>query len=149
MRRPDAGASEAGAPGAGEPYLGDTSRSPVVGCMLASIVCAFLSVGIIAAYLPRPVPLSWSVGFLLASAALLAVALVFLLRRRNFAWRLFFAVARWVLVLTLVFAGMAVYVFVSDGTPATTMAIMAVVLLLTAVDIPVLIGFSVARHERV
>jgi len=140
--------SGAGAPEADEPYLGDTSRSPVVGCMLASIVCAFLSVGIIAAYLPRPAPLSWSVGFLVASAALLAGALVFLLRRRHFAWRLFFAVARWVLVLTLVFTAMAVYVFVSDGTPATTLAIMAVVLLLAAVDIPVLIGFSVARHER-
>jgi len=140
--------SDAGVPEADEPYLGDTSRSPVVGCMLASIVCAFLSVGIIAAYLPRPAPLPWSIGFLVASAALLAAALVFLLRRRGFAWRLFFAVARWILALTLVFTAMAVYVFVSDGTPLKTMAIMAIVLLLTAIDIPVLVGFSVARHER-
>jgi hypothetical protein len=133
---------------ADSPYVGDTSRSPVVGCTLASIVCAFLSVGIIAAYLPRPVPLTWPVGFLIASVVLLAAALGFLLRRRSFAWWLFFRVARWVLVLTLVFTAMAVYVFVLDGTPVKTMAIMAAVLLLTAIDIPVLIGFSVARHER-
>ncbi len=82
-----------------EPYAGDTTRSPVVVCAIGSIVCAIVSVGILVFYVPRPGSLAWASGFLAASAALLLAALVSLLRRRPFAWRRFFTVARWVLLL--------------------------------------------------
>jgi hypothetical protein len=131
------------------PYLGDITRSPVVACAISSLVCAFLGIGMIAAYLPDAPPLAWPAGFLVASAVLLLAALAFLARRRPFAWRLFFAVARWVTLVTAIFSAMAVYIFVADGTSGTTLAIMAAVLVLSAIDIPLLIGFSVARHERV
>jgi hypothetical protein len=132
-----------------EPYAGDTTRSPVVVCTIGSIVCALVSVGIIVAYMPRPVPLAWSWGFLGAAAVLLLAALVSLLRRRSFAWRRFFIVARWVLLLTLVYAGMLEYVFVHDGGRGKPLIIMTILLLLTAIDIPILWAFSVARHERI
>lgn len=129
-------------------YVGDTSWSPVVGCTIGSIVSSFLSLGIIAAYLPKSPPAVWPLGLLGASAALLLTAIALLAARPGFAWRLFFQVARWVVVLTAVFAAMAVYVFVSDGTPRSTLAILATVLGLAALNVPLLIGFSVARHER-
>lgn len=130
------------------PYAGDTSRSPVVTAVIGSLVCAFLGVGVIAAYLPAQVPLGWPVGFLAASVLLLLGGLMFLWRRRPFAWPLFFAVARWVLLVTLIFSAMAVYVLVFDGTSGVTLAVMTAVLVLSAVDIPILIAFNVARHER-
>lgn len=131
------------------PYVGDTTRSPVVTCTVGSLVCAFLGVGIIAAYLPQQPPLGWSVAFLAASVVLLAAAVAFLLRRRPFAWGLFFAVGRWVLVMALIFAAMGVYVMIVDGTSGAPLMVMTAVLVLSAVDIPLVIAFNVARHERV
>ncbi len=130
------------------PYVGDTQRSPVAICTIASLVCAFLGIGVMAAYLPDEPPLSWPAAFLTASVLLLAAAALFLQRRPRFAWRLFWSVARWVFVGTLIFSATAVFVFVYDGTRGPTLAIMAAVLVLTAIDIPLLIAFSVARHER-
>jgi hypothetical protein len=130
------------------PYLGDTSRSPIVAATIGSIVSAFLAVGFIASYLPRPAPMAWPVGFLIASGLLWVAGLALLLRLQRFAWSLFFAVARWISVLTVLFAGMAVYVFIADGTSGGTLAVMVTVLVLAAINIPIVVGFSVARHER-
>ncbi|MCL5946568.1 MAG: hypothetical protein M1298_00890 [Chloroflexi bacterium] len=132
-----------------EPYRGDTTRSPIVGCTIGSIVCAFLAIGIIAAYLPQAVPLVWPVAFLVASGVLLVAAIILLSRLRHFAWAMFFAVARWMAVLTMIFVAMTVLVFIVDATGGLTLAVMAIVLVLTAIDVPILVGFSVARHERV
>jgi dolichyl-phosphate-mannose--protein O-mannosyl transferase len=132
-----------------EPYAGDTTRSPIVTCTIGSIVSAFLAVGFLAAYLPQQPPLAIPIALLLLSVVLLIAAVAFMRQLRNFAWALFFSVARWVLVLTLTFAVMAEFVFLYDRTPAGPLAIMTVVLILAAVNVPILMAFSVARHERV
>lgn len=135
--------------GVATPYLGDRSRSPIVTASVGSIVFAFLSVGFIASYLPVKAPMVWPVSFLIVSAALWIVALVMLARLHTFAWPLFLTVIRWVSILPLVFAALAIFVFVSDGTGGLTLAIMIAVLVLAAANIPLVIGFSVARHEPV
>ena len=132
-----------------EPYAGDTTRSPVVVCTLGSIICAIASVGIIVAHMPRPIPLAWPWGLLGAAAALLLAAVISLLRRRPFAWHRFFTVAGWVLLLTMVYVGMIEYVFVHNRGGGKPLIVMTIVLLITAIDIPILWAFSVARHERI
>ena len=132
-----------------EPYAGDTIRSPIRLFAIGSIVCAMLSAGIMAAYVTQPAPLGWSTGFLVASALLLLATVVSLVRRRNFAWRRFFIVAKFVVVMTLAIASMLEYVFVFDGTRGTSLVIGTIVLAIAAIDIPILWGFSVARHERI
>jgi hypothetical protein len=54
-----------------------------------------------------------------------------------------------VLLMTLVITSMLGYVFVFDGMRGTSLAIMIVMLAITAIDIPIIFGFSVARHERI
>ena len=132
-----------------EQYAGDTTKSAVSGCTLASIGCTLVSVIIMSAYAPKPAPMTWPDTFLVASVVLLGIALVSLRRRSNFAWKRFFQVAKWVVLMTLIYGGMLEYVFIFDGMRGTPLAIMTVVLLLTAIDVPILWGFSVARHERV
>lgn len=132
-----------------EPYLGDTTHSPIRLFAIGSLVCAILSAGIMAAYVPNPSPLGWSWGFLIASAVLLVACVVGLLRRRDFAWSRFFTVAKYVVLMTAVISAMLEYVFVFDGMRGTALVIMSVVLAITAIDIPILWGFSVARHESV
>jgi hypothetical protein len=132
-----------------EPYLGDTSHSPIRLFAIGSLLFAMLSAGFMAAYAPRPAPLGWPTGFLAASAALLLAASAGLFLRRGFAWRRFFVVAKYVVLMTAVISAMLEYVFVFDGMRGNALAIMSIVLAITAIDIPILWGFAVARHERV
>jgi len=132
-----------------EPYQGDTTRSPIRLFAIGSLVCAIVSAGILAAYAPRPAPLGPSEGFLIGSAVLLVACVAGLLRRRNFAWNRFFTVAKFVVLMTVVVSAMLEYVFIFDGMRGGALAIMSIVLAITAIDIPILWGFAVARHERV
>jgi hypothetical protein len=132
-----------------QPNLGDTTRSPVPFFAIGSIACSMLSAGIMAAFAPQPAPLGWSAGFLIASVVLLLSTVISMIRRPDFAWKRFFGVAKWVLLMTLVITSMLGYVFVFDGTRGSALVIMVVVLAITAIDIPILFGFSVARHERI
>jgi hypothetical protein len=132
-----------------EPYLGDTTRSLIRLFAIGSLVFAILSAGILAAYAPRPAPLGPSEGFLAASGVLLVATVVGLLMRRNFAWSRFFMVAKFVVLMTVVISAMLEYVFVFDGMRGGALAIMSLVLAITAIVIPILWGFAVARHERV
>jgi hypothetical protein len=131
------------------PYMGDTTPSAVPALALGSIACSLLSAGIMAAFVPQPSPLGWSYGFLIGSVVLLLATIVSMLRRPNFVWKRFFGVAKWVLLMTLVITSMLGYVFIFDGMTGAPLAIMVVMLAVTAVDVPIIFGFSVARHERV
>ena len=124
-------------------------RSWVVPLAVAALASAFVALGVIAAFLPKAVPMAWPASLLVLAALLTVATVLTLSRRRRFAWGLFFTVARWVLVLTGVFAALAVYVFVLDGTPGSTLAVLAAVLVLAAVDVPILVAYSVARYEPV
>ena len=78
---------------------------------------------------------------------LLAVNAILLTRIEHFAWRLFRLVAGWVLAVYLVIAGMLEYVFVYDHTRGTQLVILTLMLVVFAVNLPLLLGFSVARYE--
>lgn len=131
----------------GPPWLGDTTRSPVMLCVVGAIVASFVAVGFIAAYLPRRAPLDVPVALLVVSGVLTVAGAALLLRRQGFAWDVFTSVARWIVLVTLIFAAMAEYVFAYDKTTGSPLVIMTVVLLLAAINVPIAVGFSVARHE--
>jgi len=138
----------AGGTAGGAPWIGDTTRSPVMLCGVGAIVTAFVAIGFLAAYLPRSAPLGPPTGLLVASAVLTVAGIALLTRRPGFAWDVFRSVARWILVLTLIFAAMAEYVFAYDKTRGAPLVVMTIVLVLAAINVPVVIGFSVARHTR-
>jgi hypothetical protein len=98
-------------------------------------------------HLPRHVPQGPTIALLSAAAALLALNAVLLARIKPFAWGVFRLVAGWVLVAYLVIAGMLEYVFIYDGTRGTQLLILSLMLAVFAVNIPMLLGFSVARFQ--
>lgn len=55
---------------------------------------------------------------------------------------------RYALLAYLVIAGMLEYVFVLDHTRGATLVVLTLMLVIYAVDIPVLLAFSVARYQR-
>src|SRR5579862_4765063 len=98
-------------------------------------------------YLPRRAPLGPAVGLLAASGAALVLAVVLVARTRDFAWGSFFTVVKWALLAYAVIGGLLEYVFVFDGTRGSMLVLLTLSLLVFAVDIPVLLGFSVARFQ--
>jgi hypothetical protein len=130
-------------------YVGDTTKSPIMACAVGAIVTSFLAIGVLSSYLPRRPPMAIPYGLLIASGVLALAGVLQLSRKRDFAWKVFFSVARWVLMLTGVFAVMAEFVFIKDQTRGAPLAILTIVLALAAINVPVVLGFSVARHERI
>jgi hypothetical protein len=102
-----------------------------------------------AAHMPARAPLGLPIGLLVAAGALVLANLAQLARLQRFAWTIFWLVGKWALVAYLVITGMLEYIFVLDGTRGSTLVVMTVMLAIFAVDVPVLLAFSVARYQPV
>jgi hypothetical protein len=116
---------------------------------IAVAVLALIVIGGIytAAHLPRHVPQGPTVALLAAAVVLLGIDIGLLARIEGFAWSAFRLVFGWVLAAYLVIAGMLEYVFVYDHTRGTQLLILSLMLVVFALDIPLLLGFSVARFQ--
>jgi hypothetical protein len=120
---------------------------PVAEVAVATLILVVIGGIITAAYLPDTPPLWLPVALLAGAVVLLAGNVVMLSRIRSFAWDKFFLVAKWALVAYIVIAGMLEYVFVVDGTPGKVLALLTGILLVFAINIPLLFAFSVARYQ--
>jgi hypothetical protein len=123
---------------------------PPVDLLAVTSMASIIMGGIVlAAYLPKEAPLA-TPGVLLAAGVLLLVAALVLLRGlQDFAWDRFFLVARWAFLAYAVIAGFLEYVFVVDGTRGGTLLILTASLIVFAVDVPLILAFSVARYAEV
>jgi hypothetical protein len=130
------------------PYAGDTTRSPAVACIVGTIVSCILAAGIIIVHIPAPAPMWGSIMWVCIAAVLTVATIVLILRKKPFARKRFFTVAKWVFLYILVLTGMGEYVMAFDGMRGEPLVVMNIILLLFLVNIPMLWGFSVARHER-
>lgn len=117
---------------------------------IAVAVLALIVIGGVytASHLPRHVPQGPTIALLGAAVVLLAVNISLLARLEGFAWGAFRLVCGWVFVAYAVIAGMLEYVFIYDHTRGTQLLILSLMLAVFAVDIPLLLGFSVARFQQ-
>jgi hypothetical protein len=127
--------------------MGARRLPPVTQLGAASL--AFVAIGVIylAAYLPKRAPLGPAVAFLCVAAAILAANALLLSRVRDFAWWRFFQVLGWGMLAYLVVSGMLEYTFLYDRTRGALLAIMSCDLLLFMTNVPLLMAFTVARHQ--
>ena len=102
----------------------------------------------LAAHVPGPVSAGPAVGLLVVAGALLGVDVV-ALTGIALAWDRFFLVFRWALAAYVVIAGMLEYVFVLDHTPAEQLLLLSLLLAVFAVDVPMILAYSVAKHQPV
>ena len=121
---------------------------PPVGAIAVAALCLVVVGGIyLAAHIPGPVSLGPAYGLLVAAVLLLGVAGTLLARVPNFAWPRFFQVGRWALLAYAISAGMLEYVFVLDRVPGPELVLLTLMLVVYAVDIPLILAFTVARFQ--
>jgi hypothetical protein len=92
------------------------------------------------------VPLGPAVALLAASVALLAVNLVALSRVKGFDWTRFADVAKWSLLAYALIAGLIEYSFLQNHLKGGPLVVLSLSLVVFAVHVPMLIGFTVARY---
>ncbi|GAC1524641.1 MAG: hypothetical protein NVS2B16_33200 [Chloroflexota bacterium] len=139
----------AGASAQGEASTSSERPLPPIAELATGSMALIVIGGIyLAAYVPRTVPLLPAVALLVLAALVMVANVVLLSRLRPFAWHRFFQVFKWTLLAYAVIAGMIGYAFVVDGTPGSVLAVLLLMLLVFAVDIPLLLAFSVARYAE-
>lgn len=120
---------------------------PVTQIGMASLAL-IVSAGIyLSAHLPEHVPLGPAIALLAASALLLAGNLFALSRVEGFARARFLEVAKWALLAYAITAGMIEYSFVRNHLRGGALVVLTLSLVVYAVHVPTLIGFTVARYD--
>lgn len=116
---------------------------------ISTFVLALIVTGgvYLAAFIPRHPPLAIPTALLALSVLLLIVNVILLIRIPVFAWKRFLSVLRWALLAYCIIAGMLEYVFIYDGTRGSVLVILSAMLAVFAVDVPIIIAFTVARFE--
>jgi hypothetical protein len=122
---------------------------PVAQMAVASMALVIVAGIYLAAHLPHRPPLGPAVALLVAAGVLLVVDVATVGRLKNFAWDVFFRVGGWALLGYGVISGMLEFVFVFDHTRGSSLVLLTLSLLVFALDIPLLLAFSVARYQDV
>jgi hypothetical protein len=127
----------------------DEPKYPPVTQIAMTSLALIIAGGIyLSANLPEHVSLAPAVILLVLSAALMAFNLLSLTRVKGFAWDQFFAVARWSLLAYLAIGGMLEFVFVHNHVRGGTLVVLTLSLLIFAIHVPALMGFTVARYHQ-
>ena len=101
----------------------------------------------LSAHLPNHVPLGPAVVLLVLSALLLVGNLLSLGRVQGFHWHRFMDVAKWALLAYAITAGLIEFAFVRNHVSGGALVVLTLSLVVYAVHVPVLIGFTVARYD--
>jgi hypothetical protein len=127
--------------------LDERPMPPVTQVAIASMALIVIGGIWIASHLPHHVPLGPAVALLVASAALIVVNVVSLLRVPDFNWGAFWLVAKWAGLAYAITATMLGWVFIKDGTAGGQLVVVVLSLVVYAIHVPLLIGFTVARYQ--
>jgi hypothetical protein len=120
---------------------------PVTAVAMASLALIVAGGIYLAAHLPEHVSLGPAVALLAASALLLIGNMVSLSRVKDFNWQRFYQVAKWSLLAYVVIAGMIEYAFLQDHVSGGALVVLTLSLVVFAVHVPMLVGFTVARYD--
>jgi hypothetical protein len=115
---------------------------------LATLSLALVVIGgiLMASHAPRRPLLGVPVAIAVAGAVLLAASGYLTSRLRPFAWDRFFLVFRWALLAYVISAGVIGFAFIKDHVRGAPLAVVLVMLVIYALDVPLVIAFTVARY---
>ncbi|HTA32853.1 MAG TPA: hypothetical protein VK721_05460 [Solirubrobacteraceae bacterium] len=126
----------------------DVRLPPVTALGMLSLALVLVGGIYLSAHLPEHVPLGPAVALLAASAVVFLVNVLALSRVKGFAWGSLFGVAKWALLAYAIIAAMIEYVFLRNDTSGGPLVVLTLSLIVFALNVPLLIGFTVARYAQ-
>jgi hypothetical protein len=145
-------ATDTAPPGFGEPDAEDLRQAdlpPVMPLAISTLILIVAGGILVVAQYGRPTKLTAPTVLLGLAALVLIVNAILISRIKEFAWPVFFRVFGWALLAYAVITGILEFVFVFDHTPARLLALFSAMLLLFALDVPLMLAYSVARWQPV
>jgi hypothetical protein len=121
---------------------------PVSQLCLVSLGLVIIDGIYIAAHLPNFPSMTVVVILLSLGGALAIISCLLLSQIKAFAWDKFFLVLRWIGLEYLIEAGMLGYIFIFDDVRGKTLLILILILVIFAIDIPIIMAFTVARYQN-
>jgi hypothetical protein len=119
---------------------------PVTQVGMASLALIVAGGIYLSSHIPNHVPLGPAVALLAASVLLLFGNVFALTRVKGFAWNRFADVAKWSLLAYALIAGLIEYAFLQNHLKGGPLVVLTLSLVVFAVHVPMLIGFTVARY---
>jgi hypothetical protein len=129
--------------------MNEAKLPPVTQIAVVSFALIIASGIWIVSHLPKHVPIGPSVVLIALSALLVAANVMLLARVPGFEWDRFFGVAKWSFLAYAVISGLLEWVFVKDGTRGSELVVLTLSLIIFAIHVPLLIGYTVARYPLV
>jgi hypothetical protein len=120
---------------------------PVTALGMLSLGLVLVAGIYLSAHLPQHVSLGPPIVLLAASALVFTGNVLALSRVAGFPWGRFFAVARWALLAYATISVLIEYVFLRNHTSGSPLIVLTLSLVVFALNVPVLIAFTVARYD--
>ena len=120
---------------------------PIAELATGSLALVIIGGVYMASHFPRRPPLALPIALVAGSIILVAISGVMLARQRDFAWERFSLVFRWALLAYVVQAGMIEWVFVHNHARGAPLAVVTLMLVMFALDVPFVIAFTAARYS--
>jgi hypothetical protein len=120
---------------------------PIAVLDLVSLGCIIVGGVLMASYVPRKPPLGVPTALAAFGGVLLVAAAVLVARLQDFNWTRFFTVFWWGLLAYVISAGMIGFAFVHDHTRGASLALVIGMLVIFALDVPLIIAFTAARYS--
>ncbi|HUY07347.1 MAG TPA: hypothetical protein VMU99_08820 [Acidimicrobiales bacterium] len=128
--------------------LADRKLPPIAHLIVLSMACVIASGIYLGSHLPQRASLGPVTVLLVLATLSLIGAIITVSRIEDFNWKVFFQVWRWTLLTYVVISGLLEFVFIFDHTRGSMLIVMTLSLIIFALDIPVLLSFSVARYQE-
>jgi hypothetical protein len=122
------------------------SLPPIIEVGVVAMALCIAGVIYLVSYTSAP-SLGPAIGLVIAAAAVVLANCAILARIPDFNWHVFWQVGWWTLVGYAVIAGMLMFTFIYDKLPSGQLALLVGTLAVFAVDIPIMLAFSVARFQ--
>jgi hypothetical protein len=127
---------------------GERKLPPVTAMGMVALALVALAVIYLSAHLPEAVSVGPALALLGAAALVMLTAFVLLHKVEGFAWQRFYFIAARALLAYIVITGLILYVFLRNETSGAALWTLIAGLALFALDVPLLIGFTVARYAE-
>ncbi|MDQ2960170.1 MAG: hypothetical protein M3R48_03870 [Candidatus Dormibacteraeota bacterium] len=121
---------------------------PVAELVTVSLGLVVVGGIVMAASFPSPPSVAIPVVLLAVSVAFLVTGLTLMARQLDFAWATFRLVGRWALLAYVISGGMIEFAFVRNHATGAPLLVVSLMLVVFALDVPVIIAFTVARYQQ-
>jgi len=126
-----------------------TRRMPPVDLLAVLSIVLVVTGGILmASKFPHRPSLTAPVAICAVCGAIFLVNVALLARVREFSWRSFWLVARWVALAYAVITGLIAYSFVHNHITGSPLVVICIMLAIFAVSVTTVISFTVARFQE-